>query len=69
MTVQRDGQQVYRLETENLRAQARRLLTREAVPAIATNVDVDAFDRKVVRDSSTWDGRLKAIPAQRKELV
>jgi hypothetical protein len=36
--------------------------------ATVENVDVDAYDRKVVRDYSLPDGRLKTIPAQRKKL-
>jgi hypothetical protein len=35
---------------------------------VVENVDVDAYDRKVVRDYSLPDGRLKTIPAQRKKL-
>jgi hypothetical protein len=32
------------------------------------DLDMDAYDRKVVRDYSTSSGRLKTIPAQRKKL-
>ena len=31
-------------------------------------LDTDAFDRKVIRDYSLPDGRLKTLPAQRKKL-
>ena len=47
---------------------ARRLLARETVPAAAAGVDMEAFDRKVLRDFSLPDGRLKSLPAQRKKL-
>ena len=59
---------IYQLETENLEAMARRLLARETLPAVAADMDLNAYDRKVVRDFSTPEGRLKAIPAQFKKM-
>lgn len=59
---------IYRFEAEALEALAKRLLARETLPAIAAAVDLDAFDSKVLRDFSLPDGRLKALPAQRKKL-
>ena len=59
---------VYQFETSALEGMARRLLARETLPAVASDVDMDAFDRKVLRDFSLPDGRLKTIPAQRKKL-
>lgn len=59
---------VYQFEAPALEAMARRLLARETLPAVAADVDLDAFDRKVLRDFSLPDGRLKTIPAQRKKL-
>jgi hypothetical protein len=32
------------------------------------DVDADAYDRKVIADYTSKDGRLKIIPAQRKKL-
>jgi predicted transcriptional regulator len=58
---------VYELETENLEAIARRLLAKETLPAVVADMDMDAYDRKVVRDFSTPDGRIKSIPAQYKK--
>jgi predicted transcriptional regulator len=60
---------IYSLETGALEKQAQRLLARETLPAMAAGVDVDAFDRKVLRDFAGPDGRLKALPAQRKKLI
>jgi predicted transcriptional regulator len=60
---------VYRLDTDALEKMAQRLLARETLPAMAADVDMDAFDRKVWRDFSTAEGRLKQIPAQRKKLI
>ncbi len=59
---------VYRFEAAALEALAQRLLARETLPAAAADVDLDAFDRKVLRDFSLPDGRLKGLPAQRKKL-
>ncbi len=47
---------VYRLETDALEAMAQRMLARETLPAVAADVDLDAFDRKVLRDFTLPDG-------------
>ena len=60
---------VYELETDALENMARRLLSKEGLPAVAADIDLDAFDRKVVSDFSLPDGSLKTIPAQRKKLL
>jgi predicted transcriptional regulator len=60
---------VYELETDALENMARRLLSREELLAVAADIDLDAFDRKVVADFSLPDGRLKTIPAQHKKLL
>jgi DNA-binding HxlR family transcriptional regulator len=59
---------IYRLETDALESMARRLLSRETLPAAAAGVDANAFDHKVLRDFSLPDGRLRSLPAQRKKL-
>lgn len=59
---------IYALESEALRSIALSLLSSEALPAVAANVDIDAYDRKVLADFLLPGGRLKAIPAQRKKL-
>jgi len=58
---------VYELQADTLHAMAKRLLAEESLPDAAADVDVDAYDRKVVADFSRRDGRLKEIPAQRKK--
>jgi hypothetical protein len=60
---------LYRLETSKLEAMARQILSRETLPAIAADVDLEAYDRKVITDFSNPDGTLKTIPAQRKKLA
>jgi predicted transcriptional regulator len=58
---------VYQLEQETLQ-KTRLLFSQQDLAAVVENVDLDAYDRKVVEDYSTTDGRLKTIPAQRKKL-
>jgi DNA-binding HxlR family transcriptional regulator len=60
---------MYTLEKGVLERIARQLLSQEVLPAVAQEVDVDAYARKVVRDYLKEDGSLKAIPAQRKKLA
>lgn len=59
---------VYQLEARALEQQARRLLSRQDFSAAIQDVDIDGYDRKVVRDFSRRDGSLKTIPAQQKKL-
>lgn len=58
---------VYQLETTVVEHMVSRL-RRQHLPAMADGVDASAYDRKVLTDFSTPDGRLKTIPAQRKKL-
>lgn len=58
---------VYRLEERALEQQARRLLSRQDFAAAVGDMDVEAYDRKVVADFSRPDGSLKTIPAQKKK--
>ena len=59
---------VYSLETKNLEEMAQRLLRRENLPAAASEVDGDAFDRKVLKAYLDADGRLKDFPGQQKKI-
>jgi predicted transcriptional regulator len=59
---------IYQFENKTLEAMAQHLLSKENLSAIAVDVDLDAYDRKVVSDYSLPDGQLKTIPAQRKKL-
>ncbi len=58
---------IYRLEEGALSAMAHRLLKDETLPAVAADVEVDAFDRKVLKTYLDGDGRIKAFPVQRKK--
>lgn len=59
---------IYQLEQKNMEKLAQRLLKLDTLPSIATDVDLDAYDRKVISDYLQPDGRLKTIPSQRKKL-
>ena len=60
---------IYRLEPKMLEVMSKRLLAEETLPEIAAEIDLDAYDRKVVKNYTYPDGRLKDIPAQMKKLV
>ena len=59
----------YHLETQIIEQMARRLLSKDTLPAVAPEIDASAFERKVVNDYLLPDGRLKTIPSQRKKLL
>ena len=59
---------VYQLEKNALTDNMQKIFSSEQLAAVTADVDMDAFDHKVVNDFSAPDGRLKTIPAQRKKL-
>lgn len=58
---------LYQLESGVLEQIARQLATQDRLPSMAAQVDLQAYDRKVLHDLLLPDGRLKVIPAQRKK--
>ncbi|MGE5123939.1 MAG: metalloregulator ArsR/SmtB family transcription factor [Acidobacteriaceae bacterium] len=58
---------LYQLESRTLEQIARHLSTQDRLPSMAAEVDLDAYDRKVMYDIMLPNGRLKVIPAQRKK--
>jgi len=58
---------VYQLESNALENIVKNLGTQDRLPSMAAEVDLEAYDRKVLRDILLPDGRLKVIPAQRKK--
>jgi predicted transcriptional regulator len=58
---------VYQLKPEALESMAQRMLAQETLPAMAADIDLDAYDRKVLHNFIAPDGSLKVIPAQRKK--
>jgi DNA-binding HxlR family transcriptional regulator len=59
---------VYRLETKTLEQLSQRLLSRETFPAVTADVDMDAYDRKVINTFCEADGRIRQFPAQQKKF-
>jgi predicted transcriptional regulator len=59
---------MYSLNQQALEDAARRAFSAEQTAATLQDVDLDAYDHKVLADFSLPDGRLKIIPAQRKKL-
>jgi predicted transcriptional regulator len=59
---------IYQMEPKALDGVAQRLLSHDLLPAAIADVDLDAYDRKVVANYSMPGGRLKDLPAQRKKL-
>lgn len=59
---------VYQLDRQALESRSRALLSNEDLSAAVADVDLEAYDRKVLRDFTRRDGSLKSLPAQRKKL-
>jgi biotin operon repressor len=58
---------VYQLEEAALQ-KTRLLFSHSDLVSVASGVDLDAYDGKVIHDFTRPDGSLKEIPAQRKKL-
>jgi biotin operon repressor len=59
---------VYQLDKSALEGMSRNLFSTEQITSTPADVDLDAYDRKVLKDYCRRDGSLKMIPAQRKKL-
>lgn len=59
---------VYQLDHKALEEKSRSLFSQEKMTASVADVDVDAYDNKVIKDFLRKDGSLKTIPAQKKKL-
>ena len=59
---------IYQLNKAALETTARGLFSNEQMKAATEDVDLDAYDRKVLADFSMPDGRLSEIPSQRRKL-
>jgi len=58
---------VYQLKQDTLEKMAQHLLSQETLPTMAADVDLNGYDRKVLRGFLLPNGKLKSIPAQRKK--
>ena len=59
----------YRLRPEHLTAMAKRMLKKEELPMLASDVDISSYDRKVLSAFLTKDGRFKSFPMQEKKFL
>lgn len=59
---------IYSLCTETLQSLSERLLAQETFEAAAADVDLDAYDRKVIQTFMGADGRIKQFPSQFKKM-
>ncbi|HUF40245.1 MAG TPA: metalloregulator ArsR/SmtB family transcription factor [Anaerolineales bacterium] len=59
---------VYHLNTDVLSKWAGMILNEDKLPGLAGDVDIDAYDKKVIADYTREDGSLKTIPSRRKKL-
>jgi DNA-binding HxlR family transcriptional regulator len=59
---------IFRLETSVLESMSQRLLARETMPAVTADVDMEAYDRKVLNTFCDTEGRFVQFPAQRKKF-
>jgi predicted transcriptional regulator len=59
---------VYELKTDVLERKAREILSKESLNKSIADIDMDAYDSKVIKNFTNPDGSLKAIPAQRKKF-
>jgi biotin operon repressor len=60
---------IYSLQTEALAAKARRLLSTDDLPKLAADVDLAAFDRKVLASFTDPAGRILSFPTQQAKVV
>jgi predicted transcriptional regulator len=59
---------IYRLEINVLDQMSRSLLAEETLPRVTADMDLNAYDREVVKNYSLPDGRLKQIPSKQKKF-
>ncbi len=59
---------IYQLENKELEKMANKLLSTDTLPSMAADVNLDAYDQKVISNYLDQEGRLKTIPSQRKKL-
>ncbi|KPL70144.1 ArsR family transcriptional regulator [Ornatilinea apprima] len=59
---------IYHLQVNELEAMSKRLLAHEDLPEVTQEIDVDAYDHKVIKSYTNPDGTLKTIPTQLKKL-
>ena len=59
---------ISRLDQSALAAKTRNMFSQQELSTVVSEVDADAYDKKVIKDYSRRDGSLKTLPSQRKKL-
>lgn len=59
---------IYSLQTDMLEEMARQLLSAETLPAVAQDLDHQAYDRQVLKNYLAADGTLVKVPSSRRKL-
>ena len=59
---------IYRLDQSALAAKTRSMFSQQELSSVVSEVDADAYDKKVIKDYARRDGSLKTLPSQRKKL-
>ncbi|HEY9529278.1 MAG TPA: metalloregulator ArsR/SmtB family transcription factor [Anaerolineales bacterium] len=59
---------VYQLDQAMLKEKTRSMFSQQELSTVISEVDADAYDKKVIRDYARRDGSLKTLPAQQKKL-
>ncbi|MAT45772.1 MAG: ArsR family transcriptional regulator [Anaerolineaceae bacterium] len=60
---------VYHLNEERLESLSKEILSKETLPEVTAEIDLDAYDSKVVRNYTNPNGTIKAIPTQQKKML
>jgi predicted transcriptional regulator len=59
---------VYQLDHDTLNEKTRSMFFQRELSTVVSEVDADAYDKKVIKDYARRDGSLKTLPSQRKKL-
>jgi predicted transcriptional regulator len=59
---------IYMLRTEVLQEMAQRMLSENTLPDVAKDLDLEAYDRKVLKDYLAKDGTISQLPTNHRKL-
>jgi predicted transcriptional regulator len=59
---------IYSLRTEVLQEMAQRMLSENTLPEVAKDLDLEAYDRKVLKDYLAQDGTISQLPTNHRKL-
>jgi len=59
---------IYALRTEILQEMAQRMLSENTLPEVAKDLDLEAYDRKILKDYLAKDGTISQLPTNQRKL-